>query len=54
MKLMKGIRTSIKENRFPNFIQEFLDKLYPDGDVPSWVCDALEAVNISIEKKDVP
>jgi queuine tRNA-ribosyltransferase catalytic subunit len=49
MRLMKGIRTSIKEDRFPQFVREFLAKLFPKGDYPKWVCEALDAVNIKVK-----
>ncbi|CAB3368594.1 Hypothetical predicted protein [Cloeon dipterum] len=50
MRLMRGIRESIKEDKFPTFIQEFLNKLYPGKDYPKWVIDALSAVNINLNE----
>ncbi|XP_059491301.1 queuine tRNA-ribosyltransferase catalytic subunit [Neocloeon triangulifer] len=52
MRLMRGIRGSIKEDRFPQFVQDFLDKLYPDRNFPTWVCDALSAVNVNVDRKE--
>ncbi|EGG13611.1 queuine tRNA-ribosyltransferase [Cavenderia fasciculata] len=48
MSLMSQLRQSIIDNRFPTYIQEFIDKQYPKGNCPSWALDALKAVNINI------
>jgi tRNA-guanine transglycosylase len=44
--LTKALRQSIIENVFPNFIREFMKKLYPDGIYPLWAIDALKSVNV--------
>jgi queuine tRNA-ribosyltransferase len=47
--LARRIRAAIAEQRFPDFVRCFLRDLYPQGDVPQWVCDAMEAAEISLE-----
>jgi queuine tRNA-ribosyltransferase catalytic subunit len=44
--LMKTMRQSIIEDRFPEFVRDFMKNLYPDGDYPSWTIEALQSVNI--------
>lgn len=48
MKLMKDIRQSIKEQTFPGFVQQFVLDVYPNKEYPSWIVNALEAVNIKL------
>lgn len=48
MNLMKSIRESIKENRFPEFVKSFMKKVYPDHQYPKWIRDALHSVNINL------
>ncbi|KAL3677983.1 hypothetical protein R1sor_020939 [Riccia sorocarpa] len=48
MKLSKDMHTSILEGRFPEFVQEFLQKQFPNGDVPKWVRNAMEVAHIDI------
>ncbi|CAM6105480.1 unnamed protein product [Calypogeia fissa] len=48
MKLSKDLHTSILENRFPEFVQNFLKLQFPVGDVPVWVRDAMEVAGIDI------
>ncbi|XP_012270247.1 queuine tRNA-ribosyltransferase catalytic subunit [Orussus abietinus] len=48
MKLMNDIRSSIREDKFPNFVQEYMITAYPDKDYPKWIIDALQAVNINL------
>lgn len=49
MQLMKGIRDSIKENKFPEFVQEFMLNMYPNKNYPQWCIDALKSVNIEFD-----
>lgn len=49
LRLMKNIRNSILEDRFPEFVKGFLLGLYPDQNYPSWIKDSLNAVNIEIQ-----
>jgi len=46
---MKRIRTAIIEGVFPEYIHEFLKKMYPNKEVPKWAVDALESVNIDMK-----
>lgn len=48
-RLMKNIRDSIKEGRFPEFVRNFFLNLHPDKDYPKWVVEALDAVDIKLE-----
>lgn len=48
LRLMKLIRNSISEGRFPEFVSNFMLNLYPDKRYPNWVKDSLKAVNISL------
>lgn len=51
MRLMSRIRESVKEDRFPEFVEEFLTDYYGDLQaVPEWIRDALAAVNITLHK----
>ncbi|VVC28439.1 Hypothetical protein CINCED_3A025434 [Cinara cedri] len=49
MQLMKGIRDSIKKNIFPEFVQDFMIKLYPNKNYPPWCIEALESVHIKLK-----
>lgn len=48
MQLMKGIRDSIKEGKFPEFVQNFMLNMYPNKNYPAWVIDSLQSVNIKL------
>lgn len=48
LKLMKDIRESITEQRFPQFIQDYMLNLYSTREYPEWVVNALEAVNVPL------
>lgn len=48
MKLMQDIRDSIKEQRFPRFIQDYMLIVYPNKDYPTWIINALQAVNVTL------
>ena len=48
MRLMREIRESIVEKRFPKYVQEYMLKVYPEKDYPTWVVDALKTVNIEL------
>ncbi|CAH1713504.1 unnamed protein product [Aphis gossypii] len=49
MQLMKGIRESIKVNKFPEFVQQFMINMYPNKNYPQWCIDALQSVNIELK-----
>lgn len=44
-KLTRRIRESILEDRFPEFIKEFMHKRYK-GEIPGWIVTALSKVNV--------
>lgn len=48
MRLMRDIRQSIADQKFPEFIQKYMLNLYPDKDYPDWSVDALKAVNVEL------
>ena len=47
--LMRRARKAIQEDRFPAFVQGFLDERYP-LQIPDWVISALARVNIFIQQ----
>lgn len=49
LNLMREVRESIINDRFPVFIREFFDRLYPEGNYPDWVVDALKTVNVNLK-----
>lgn len=48
MRLMRDIRDSIKEQRFPRFIQDYMLTVYPNKDYPTWIVNALGTVNVTL------
>ncbi|XLR28727.1 hypothetical protein S83_056627 [Arachis hypogaea] len=48
MPLSRNLHTSIVEGRFPMFVCDFLQTMFPKGDVPEWVCNAMEVAGIDI------
>lgn len=50
LRLMRAMYQSIVEDTFPEFIQDFFDKLYPSADYPQWAMDALASVNVHLKK----
>ncbi|XP_076654913.1 tRNA-guanine transglycosylase [Halictus rubicundus] len=48
LRLMRDIRESIKEQRFPEFLQQFMLDLYPNKEYPIWIVNALNAVNVTL------
>ncbi|GIL72230.1 hypothetical protein Vretimale_296 [Volvox reticuliferus] len=48
-RLTREIRTAIEEQRFPEWVRSFLQTMFPKGDVPGWVQDAMAAADISLE-----
>ena len=45
---MKELRKSIEEKKFPQFVQRFMNVMYPARDYPQWSIDALKTVNINL------
>ncbi|KAL3880034.1 hypothetical protein ACJMK2_032306 [Sinanodonta woodiana] len=50
LNLMTSIQKSIVDNRFPEFIQNFFEEMYPDGDFPQWAVEALKSVNVRLSE----
>ncbi|CAH0754091.1 unnamed protein product [Bemisia tabaci] len=50
MRLMRSIRESIKQNRFPEFVKDFMRINYPDGQFPLWIVESLSSVNITLDR----
>ncbi len=46
---MRDLRSSITENRFVEFVQDFMACQYHTGQYDQWVVDALASVNISLK-----
>ena len=47
LQLMREIREAISENKFPQFVKDFMDELYPD-EKPKWIVESLASVNIDV------
>ncbi len=48
LRLMRRIRESIKEGRFPEFVRGFMADNFPSGDYPGWAVSALKAVDVTL------
>lgn len=48
LNLMRTLRESIAVDRFEEFVQNFMLRLYPDKNYPSWAVDAFKAVNLNL------
>lgn len=48
LRLMKDMRTSILEKRFPEFIKEFMIVHHQNEPIPEWIKDALAMVNVHL------
>ncbi len=48
LNLMKNIRESIKQDKFPQFVNDFFHKMYPEKEYPKWAVEALKTVYIHI------
>ncbi|XP_002736484.1 queuine tRNA-ribosyltransferase catalytic subunit 1-like [Saccoglossus kowalevskii] len=51
MSLMRSIRASIVEDRFPQFIKSFMKTVYPDEDYPTWVRESLASVDVHLSQQ---
>ncbi|XP_006631729.2 queuine tRNA-ribosyltransferase catalytic subunit 1 [Lepisosteus oculatus] len=50
LSLMRSVRQSIVEQRFPQFVRSFMARMYNSKeDYPSWAVDALASVNITLD-----
>jgi queuine tRNA-ribosyltransferase len=48
MRLMSRIRQAVIDQRFPEFIKEFVSNYYQDKDIPQWIINSLKSVNIRL------
>ncbi|CAL9195703.1 unnamed protein product, partial [Musa hybrid cultivar] len=48
MRLSKDLHTSLVEGQFPEFVRGFLRAQFPKGNVPEWVCNAMEVAGVDI------
>ncbi|VDO40131.1 unnamed protein product [Onchocerca flexuosa] len=48
MDLMERLRTAIDTNTVQTFLKEFLTEQFPDGNIPKWVCDAIQHMHYEI------
>jgi len=49
---MRCIRESIEQQRFPEFVRNFMRSTYPSKEYPQWIVDALAAVNILLDVEE--
>uniref|UniRef100_A0A1A7WFY7 Queuine tRNA-ribosyltransferase catalytic subunit 1 n=2 Tax=Iconisemion striatum TaxID=60296 RepID=A0A1A7WFY7_9TELE len=48
--LMRSVRRSIVEGRFPEFIRTFMKRMFPSRDqYPSWAVEALASINVVLD-----
>lgn len=45
---MREIRESIKAQKFPEYVKEYMKDAYTDGNYPQWTIDALKTVHINL------
>ncbi|KAM4678264.1 LOW QUALITY PROTEIN: queuine tRNA-ribosyltransferase catalytic subunit 1 [Discoglossus pictus] len=49
LNLMRSVRESILQGRFPQFVQDFMKTMYGNRDkYPQWAVEALESVNLTL------
>lgn len=48
MQLTRSMREAIIAGTYPDFVRNYLTIMFPAGDVPEWVVDALEAADIKL------
>lgn len=48
MHLMKDMRESIMEDRFPEFVKKFMYEYFQNKSIPDWIKVALAKVNINL------
>ncbi|XP_072988795.1 uncharacterized protein [Typha latifolia] len=54
MRLSRDLHMSIVEGHFPEFVRGFLRTQFPKGDVPEWVCNAMEVAGVDISSCCAP
>lgn len=47
---MRTMRENIESSTFPQFVIRFVNELYPNGNCPKWVTDALSSVGITLSQ----
>jgi queuine tRNA-ribosyltransferase catalytic subunit len=47
-RLTRGIQQAIKEQRFPEFVRDYLRRTYPSGDFPAWAVNGLRMAGIEV------
>ena len=48
LNLMRDLRRSILEQRFPEFVQQFMLRMHPKRDYEQWAMNALASVGIHL------
>lgn len=48
MHLMKDMRESIMQDRFPEFVKQFMYEYFRNKPIPDWIKTALAKVNINL------
>ena len=54
LSLMAKSREAIKDGRFPDFVAEFMEALYPSREYPQWAENAFNSVGIKLAEKIMP
>jgi hypothetical protein len=47
--LTRRMRQAIKDQVFPDWVRDYLTIMFPKGDVPQWVRDAMVVAGISLQ-----
>lgn len=51
-RLTRDMRAAIKAQRFPQWVRAYMKGMFPQGDVPAWVVEALDAAGIPLKMDD--
>lgn len=46
---MRTMREAIIDSRFPEFVIEFVNNVYPNKNYPTWVVNSLNSVEINLD-----
>lgn len=49
LRLTKAMRQAILADDLPRFVNDYMAKMFPKGDVPKWVRDALKVAGIELQ-----
>ena len=52
MRLMRTLRQSIIDGNYPEYVADFMLRMYPDGRYPEWAAEALQKGEISLVEVD--